>query len=223
MRKYVIIVAGGKGLRVGSELPKQFIPFQGKPVLMHTMQAFYQWNPNAWQILVLPRDHQPYWQMLCKELNCTIPHQIADGGKTRFHSVLSGLQWVDSDSLVAVHDGVRPFVAPEVISACFEEAACSGSAIPVLPMIESLRKTEDGKSMPVDRTLYHTVQTPQVFRSNLLQEAYQQSFTPLFTDDASVVEAMGTAIRMVPGNRENIKITDPFDLIIAEALFSNSN
>ncbi|MCD7978675.1 MAG: 2-C-methyl-D-erythritol 4-phosphate cytidylyltransferase [Tannerellaceae bacterium] len=223
MDKYVIIVAGGKGLRMGSDLPKQFIPFEGKPVLMHTLEAFYHWDTTVRQILVLPSDHQGYWQMLCEELKCKIPHQIATGGETRFHSVLSGLRFVHTDGLVAVHDGVRPFVTPDVISACFEEAERSGAAIPALPMIDSLRKKEKEESIPVDRSLYYTVQTPQVFRSDLLLESYKQTFSPVFTDDASVVEAMEHKIRMVPGNRENIKITDPFDLLVAGALFSKSN
>lgn len=228
MRKYVLIVAGGKGLRMGGDLPKQFIPLDGKPVLMHTLEAFYRWGSSAELVLVLPEDHQPYWKMLCREIGCKVPHRIANGGETRFHSVRNGLQFLSEEientsernekALVAVHDGVRPFVSPEVISACFEEAEKSGAAIPVIPMIDSLRETDANGSHPVDRSRYFAVQTPQVFRSDVLLKAYGQDFSPLFTDDASVVEAMGQSIRLVTGNRENIKLTTPFDLLIAKGL-----
>lgn len=228
MRKYVLIVVGGKGLRMGGDLPKQFIPLNGKPVLMHTLEAFYRWGSSAELVLVLPEDHQPYWKMLCREIGCKVPHRIANGGETRFHSVRNGLQFLSEEientsernekALVAVHDGVRPFVSPEVISACFEEAEKSGAAIPVIPMIDSLRETDANGSHPVDRSRYFAVQTPQVFRSDVLLKAYGQDFSPLFTDDASVVEAMGQSIRLVTGNRENIKLTTPFDLLIAKGL-----
>ena len=228
MRKYVLIVAGGKGLRMGGDLPKQFIPLEGKPVLMHTLEAFHRWDASAELVLVLPEDHQSYWNMLCREIGCKVPHRIANGGETRFHSVRNGLQFLSEEigntsgrnekALVAVHDGVRPFVSSEVIAACFDEAEKNGAAIPVMPMIDSLRETDEKGSHPVDRNRYFAVQTPQVFSSDLLLKAYEQEFSALFTDDASVVEAMGEAIHMVTGNRENIKITTPFDLLVAESL-----
>ena len=228
MNKYVIIVAGGKGLRMGGSLPKQFIPIEGKPILMHTLETFHRWDKEAKLILVLPADHQPYWQMLCRELNCRIPHNIVSGGETRYHSVKNGLQLIqeqlkdtdaETDTLIGVHDGVRPLVAPSVLTACFQEAQKTGAAIPTLPMIESLRERfDDGSSRPVDRSRYVTVQTPQVFQATLLRHAYEQPYTSLFTDDASVVEKMGHSISMVEGNRENIKITTPIDLEIAKAL-----
>lgn len=218
-KHYVLIVAGGKGLRMGNELPKQFIPLEGRPILMHTLERFNQWDAAADLLLVLPREHRSYWEMLCRELNCTIPHRIADGGETRFQSVQNGLALVDEPGLVAVHDGVRPFVSAEVITACFEEAEQNGAAIPVVPMIDSIREQyAEGQSRPVDRRRYLAVQTPQVFRSNLIKEAYRQPYTPAFTDDASVVEALGVEIHTVAGNRENMKITDPLDLLMAEAL-----
>ncbi|GHU83012.1 2-C-methyl-D-erythritol 4-phosphate cytidylyltransferase [Bacteroidia bacterium] len=218
-KQYVLIVAGGKGLRMGNELPKQFIPLEGRPILMHTLERFNQWDASADLLLVLPREHRSYWEMLCRELNCTIPHRIADGGETRFQSVQNGLALMDEPGLVAVHDGVRPFVSAEVITACFEEAEQNGAAIPVVPMIDSIREQyAEGKSRPVDRRRYLAVQTPQVFRSSLIKEAYRQPYTPAFTDDASVVEALGVEIHTVAGNRENIKITDPLDLLMAEAL-----
>lgn len=229
MRKQVLIVAGGKGLRMGGDLPKQFIPLEGKPVLMHTLETFYRWDHTAELLLVLPEEHQAYWQMLCREIGCKVPHEIANGGETRFHSVRNGLEFLaqkanplpgvtQEPSLIAVHDGVRPFVTPEVITACFEAAERDGAAVPVLPMIESVREWREDESHPVDRSRYFTVQTPQVFRSDLLLKAYEQPFSSLFTDDASVVEATGGKIKMVTGNRENIKLTTPFDLMIAEAL-----
>ncbi|MCC8155462.1 MAG: 2-C-methyl-D-erythritol 4-phosphate cytidylyltransferase [Tannerellaceae bacterium] len=220
MKKYVLIVAGGKGLRMGGELPKQFIPFQGKPVLMHTIEAFYQWDSTVEIILVLPVSHQSYWNMLCEELPFSIPHRIANGGETRFHSVRNGLEYVTEPGLVAVHDGVRPFVNSQVIKDCFKEASVKGAAIPVIPIIDSIRKKEKGRSFPVDRDKYCCVQTPQVFTTAILKEAYLQSYSSAFTDDASVVEAMGEEIFLTKGNRENIKITTPFDLLIAEAWFA---
>lgn len=233
MRRYVLIVAGGKGLRMGGDLPKQFIPLEGKPVLMHTLEAFHRWDASAELVLVLPEDHQPYWNMLCREIGCKVPHRIANGGDTRFHSVRNGLEFLSEEIknasegnekvLIAVHDGVRPFVSTEVIEACFDEAEKNGAAIPVMPMIDSLRETDEEGSHPVDRTRYFAVQTPQVFCSDLLLKAYNQEFSSLFTDDASVVEAMGETIRLVSGNRENIKITTPFDLIIAESLLIHAD
>lgn len=230
MKRYVLIVAGGKGLRMGGDLPKQFIPFNGKPVLMHTLEVFHAWDKSAVLVLVLPEEHQAYWRMLCEEIGCSVPHQVANGGETRFHSVRNGLEFLleetdlavetASDTLIAVHDGVRPFVPEEVITACFEKAGQDGTAIPVLPMVDSIRELDGEGSYPVDRSRYVSVQTPQVFRADILGKAYEQPFSPLFTDDASVVEAMGVPIRTVAGNRGNIKITTPFDLLVAKALFS---
>ena len=228
MRKYVLIVAGGKGLRMGGDLPKQFIPLEGKPILMHTLETFHRWDASAELILVLPEDHQPYWNMLCREIGCKAPHRIANGGETRFHSVRNGLQFLSDEIgkaseknekvLVAVHDGVRPFVAPEVISRCFAEAGASGAAIPVVPVVDSLRESTGESSRPVDRSRYQAVQTPQVFDYGLILKAYEQPYSGFFTDDASVVEAFGHMVKTVPGNRENIKITTPFDLLVAKAL-----
>lgn len=226
MNRYVIIVAGGRGLRMGGSLPKQFIPLEGKPVLMHTLETFHCWDATARLVLVLPADQQSYWAMLCREIGCRVPHTVATGGETRFHSVRNGLQAVralpgfsENEALVAVHDGVRPFVAPAVIESCFGEAERTGAAIPVLPLIESLReKLDDGSSRPVDRSRFVSVQTPQVFRATLLRDAYDQPYTPLFTDDASVIEAAGHPVALVDGNRENIKLTTPADLEMARAI-----
>jgi len=204
MKKYVLIVAGGKGLRMGHELPKQFIPLAGKPLLMHTLNVFYQWDPEAELLLVLPESHHSYWDMLCRELNFKIAHKVVTGGETRFHSVLNGLEEIQEQGMIAVHDGVRPFVTPEVITACFSEAMTSGAAIPVVSVVDSLRKREGENSSSVDRNIYCAVQTPQVFVSYLLKSAYKQPYSAIFTDDASVVEAAGGRISLVEGNRENV-------------------
>lgn len=222
MKKYVIIVAGGKGLRMGGEVPKQFLPIGGKPVLMRTVEAFYQTDAETGIVLVLPQEQQSYWKNLCCQYDFRIPYILADGGCTRFHSVRNGLQAIpdeDSDTLIAVHDGVRPFVSPRVIQECFEAATRWGAVVPVLDMVDSVRQlSEDGSSMAVDRSCLKLVQTPQTFRADILKNAYRQEFTERFTDDASVVEASGVSVALVSGNRENIKITTPFDLKIAEAL-----
>lgn len=222
MKKYVIIVAGGKGLRMGGEIPKQFLPIGGKPVLMRTVEAFYQTDTETGIVLVLPKEQQDYWKELCRQYDFRISYTLADGGRTRFHSVQNGLQAVPeegTDVLIAVHDGVRPFVSSQVIQACFDEATRQGAVVPVLDMVDSVRQlSADGSSMAVDRSRLKLVQTPQTFRADVLKRAYSQDFTELFTDDASVVEASGVSVALVPGNRENIKITTPFDLKIAEAL-----
>ena len=218
MKKQIIIVAGGKGLRMGGEIPKQFLPVNGKPVLMLTLETFYRFDPQIKIILVLPREQQAYWNELCVKYHFEIPYLLADGGETRFYSVKNGLSLVDDDGLIGVHDGVRPFVSQEVITHCFDAASTKEAAIPVIDVVETVRKIDGEQSVTVDRNNYKLVQTPQVFTSSLLKRAYNQEYSPLFTDDASVVEAMGIKVVLVPGNRENIKITTPFDMIIANAL-----
>jgi len=221
MKRGVIIVAGGQGLRMGNNPPKQFIPIHGKPILMYTLECFYQWDNEATLVVVLPEEHHNYWNMLLKELNCTIPHQIVKGGETRFHSVKNGLTQLDSCDLIGIHDGVRPLVSSNVIKACFKKAEGLGTAIPVIPLIETIRKHDKNSNHAVNRADYCIVQTPQVFRSDWLKEAYKQPYTVEFTDDASVVESTGKKIHLVTGNKENIKITSPLDLAIAEILLSN--
>lgn len=218
MKDYVIVVAGGKGLRMGGDIPKQFLPVKGKPVLMRTLEAFYAYNPHLVLILVLPVDQQMYWKELCAVYDFTLPHLIADGGETRFHSVKNGLALVDEEGLVGVHDGVRPFVSQEVIRTCYQEAARKEAVIPVVEVVETLRRLEESDSETVPRDRYRLVQTPQVFTASLLKQAYAQPYSPMFTDDASVVEAAGHTVHLTPGNRENIKLTTPFDLKVAEVL-----
>lgn len=219
--KYALIVAGGKGLRMGTDLPKQFLPIGGKPVLMRTIEVFYACDAEIQIILVLPRSQQEYWGQLCREYHFLLPHALADGGETRFHSVRNGLAMVKAPGLVGVHDGVRPFVSKEVISRCFDLAATQKAVIPVIDVVETVRHLEGEKSATVNREDYKLVQTPQVFDAQLLKQAYEQPYTSRFTDDASVVEALGLPIFLTPGNRENIKITTPFDLKIATALLDS--
>lgn len=218
MKKNVIIVAGGKGLRMGNDLPKQFIPIGGKPVLMRTIEAFYRFDPDINIILVLPVSHQDYWKNLCKEYNFTIEHAIANGGETRFHSVKNGLALV-TEGVVGVQDGVRPFGSVEMIKRCFDAAGEYPAVIPVIDSTDSLREVVDeDKSRIVDRSKIRLVQTPQVFDVNVLKKAYQTDFKEKFTDDASVVEAMGVDVHLVKGEVTNIKITMPLDLKIGELI-----
>ena len=215
----ILIVAGGRGTRMGGPQPKQFLELSGRPVLMHTLEAFDRWDASARLIVVLPEDQIDTWKRLCEAHVFGRIHRVVAGGETRFHSVRNGLGAVASNGLIAVHDGVRPLVAPSVIAACFAAAADGGAAVPVVPVVESVREVDaDGGSRPVDRTRLRVVQTPQVFRADVLRAAYRLPYDPRFTDDASVVEASGVAVRLVPGNRENIKLTTPMDLLLAEQL-----
>ena len=218
MKKYLIIVAGGKGARMGGNIPKQFMTVAGRPLLMHTLQRFHSVAPNVECILVLPEDHIVYWAVLCNQLHFELPHTVIEGGDTRFRSVKNGLDAITgNEGLVAVHDGVRPFPSAQLINEAYATAEKTGSAIPVLPPTESIREVDGAESRIVDRSRYRMVQTPQTFRLALLKEAYKQSYNELFTDDASVVEASGVKVTLIDGNRENIKITHRSDLPWAEA------
>lgn len=217
-----IIVAGGTGVRMGSEVPKQFIKLRGKPMLMHVIEVFARFGDLAEIILVLPHVHQEYWIKLCNEHDFKIPLKIVTGGSSRFHSVKNGLEMVSfNQGLVAVHDGSRPLVLPATIERVVAAAALTGAAIPVITPVESIRECSGSKSIARDRDNYRIVQTPQVFSISLLRSAYRQEYSPLFTDDASVVEAEGNEITLVDGNIENIKVTTPFDLVVAEALMKD--
>ena len=220
----VIIVAGGKGLRMGGDIPKQFLPVGGKPILMRTIDRFLQYDPMMQVVLVLPESQQDYWRSLCEQFHFSQPYTLANGGETRFHSVKNGLAKVSLDALlIGVHDGVRPFVSFETIQASYEEAARTEAVVPVIDVVETIRHQVDDKSVTVPRAEYKLVQTPQVFSAELLRKAYEQPYTEFFTDDASVVERFGHAVTLVPGNRENIKITTPFDLTIADALVTSNS
>jgi len=217
---YVIIVAGGKGLRMGSDIPKQFLPIGGKPVLMRTLERFRTYSDDLQIILVLPEAQQDYWRQLCEEYHFDVEYQLANGGQTRFHSVQNGLALVpdNAEGVVGVHDGVRPFPSIEVIRNCYETAKEKKAVIPVIPVVETVRHLENEGSVTVPRNDYRLVQTPQTFDIQLLKAANHQPYNDGFTDDASVVESYGHAITLVEGNRENIKITTPYDMKIAEVL-----
>ena len=213
-------MAGGKGLRMGSDIPKQFLPIGGKPVLMRTLERFREYSADLQIILVLPEAQQAYWQELCEKYDFKVKYQLANGGQTRFHSVQNGLALVpdDAEGVVGVHDGVRPFPSIEVIKNCYETARTAKAVIPVIPVVETVRHLEGDSSVTVPRGDYRLVQTPQTFDIQLLKAANRQPYNDGFTDDASVVESYGHAITLVEGNRENIKITTPYDLKIAEVL-----
>ena len=217
---YVIIVAGGKGLRMGSDIPKQFLPIGGKPVLMRTLERFWAYDDALQIILVLPEAQQAYWRELCGQYHFDVEYRLANGGQTRFHSVQNGLALVpdEAEGVVGVHDGVRPFPSIEVIRNCYETARTKKAVIPVIPVVETVRHLEGDKSVTVPRGDYRLVQTPQTFDIQLLKAANRQPYNDGFTDDASVVESYGFEITLVEGNRENIKITTPYDLKIAEVL-----
>jgi len=220
MTDYVIIVAGGRGLRMGSDVPKQFLPIGGRPVLMRTIERFREYSERLKIILVLPKEQQDYWKQLCKEYGFNIDYQLANGGETRFHSVSNGLALIADDEAgtVAIHDGVRPFVSLSVIDSCYDAAKTYGAAIPVTPVVETLRHV-NGSTVP--RNDYRLVQTPQTFDIQLLKKSYRQPYCDAFTDDASVAEHAGYKIHTVEGNRENIKITTPFDMIVGEGVLNS--
>lgn len=217
---YVIIVAGGKGLRMGSDIPKQFLPIGGKPVLMRTLERFRAYDDALQIILVLPEAQQAYWRELCRQYHFDVEYQLANGGQTRFHSVQNGLALVpdEAEGVVGVHDGVRPFPSIEVIRNCYATAREKKAVIPVIPVVETVRHLEGDKSVTVPRGDYRLVQTPQTFDIQLLKAANRQPYNDGFTDDASVVESYGFEITLVEGNCENIKITTPYDLKITEVL-----
>jgi 2-C-methyl-D-erythritol 4-phosphate cytidylyltransferase len=217
---YIIIVAGGKGLRMGSDIPKQFLPVGGKPVLMRTLERFREYAADLQIILVLPEAQQAYWHQLCEQYHFDVEYTLANGGQTRFHSVQNGLAKIPDDAIgvVGVHDGVRPFPSIEVISNCYATARVKKAVIPVIPVVETVRQLDGEQSRTVPRDAYRLVQTPQTFDIQLLKAANRQPYNDGFTDDASVVESFGYEITLVEGNRENIKITTPYDLKIAEVL-----
>jgi 2-C-methyl-D-erythritol 4-phosphate cytidylyltransferase len=218
VKRLALIVAGGSGTRMKSGIPKQFLPVNGRPVLMYTMEAFYQYDPDMQLILVLPENQNNAWKELCRMHRFNIPHDIGFGGSTRFHSVQRNVKDLPDDILVAVHDGVRPLVSAETIDRCFVAAEKYNNAVPCVDIPETMRKIIDNTSVQVDRTAYKLIQTPQVFHARILKIAYQQEYLEEFTDDAGVVEKAGYRIFLVEGNTENIKITFKKDLQLASSL-----
>ena len=218
MKKYVVLVAGGSGSRMKSAVPKQFLLLKGKPVLMHTIQQFYSWDTALEIIVVLPENQLDEWQILCSLHAFHINHQIVAGGPTRFHSVKNGLHVIKEAGLVGIHDGVRPLVNHTVLTEVYKSASILGNAVPSVPLNDSIRELSGTHSEARKRENYRLVQTPQCFHTNLIQKAYTVDYREEFTDCASVAEADGNKINLVDGNFENIKITTPSDILIAEAL-----
>jgi len=217
LNKYALIVAGGSGTRMNTNLLKQFIPLAGKPVLMHTIDCFIRFDTSVNIILVLPESQHEHWKKLCQEYGFDIPHTLVAGGETRFHSVRNGLSVLSGNGIVFIHDGVRPLVSSATLQRCLEGALAHGNAIPVVPVSESVRMVSGYNNSPVDREKLRLIQTPQTFNVSLIQSAYLAPFEPGFTDDASVLEKSGKEIFLTEGNRENIKITWPEDLLVAES------
>lgn len=220
--KYALIVAGGSGTRMGTEIAKQYLDIGGKPVLMHTLNQFFGLDPAILLLLVLPETDFSFWDDLCQKHRFTIPHQLVKGGKSRFASVRNGLDRIpDNSGLVAIHDGVRPFVEGQVIRKSYETAAEQGSAITVVPLKDSIREIQGpDKSVFRDRGQFRLVQTPQTFQVAKIKEAFAGGEKEIFTDDATVYEDMGWEVCLIPGNPENIKLTSPEDLDFADYLLT---
>jgi len=224
MKNSAIIVAGGSGTRMGAPLPKQYLEIGGKPILMHTLLRFHEFSSELNLILVIPMSDTDLWTNLCEKHNFSVPHKVVVGGNSRFQSVKNGLNALEAgQELVAIHDGVRPFVSVKVIKNSFDEAAISGSAIAVVPLKDSIRKVkEEGASIFQDRQHFRLVQTPQTFQVSKILRAFDTEERPIFTDDATVYEDMGWEVSLIPGNPENIKITTPEDLDYADYLLKKS-
>lgn len=223
MKRYAIIVAGGQGVRMGADRPKQFLEIGGKPILRHTIERFLAFDPAVEIVLVLPAAQKDWWRDYCRQHGFLERYSMVSGGITRFHSVQNALKYVGNDGIVAVHDGVRPFLRSDLLVRLFAAAETHRAVIPAVPVVESVRRMEgEAASVPVRRDGLMLVQTPQLFAASVLQEAYRQAFSTAFTDDASVVEAAGIPVHVVPGDRINLKITTPDDLQLAETLLTIS-
>jgi 2-C-methyl-D-erythritol 4-phosphate cytidylyltransferase len=223
MKEYALIVAGGKGTRIKSKIPKQFLELNGLPILMHTINAFFRYSENVNIILVLPQDDFDTWKTLCQKHNFNKPVLLQVGGDSRFQSVKNGLSGIPNEGLVAIHDGVRPLVSEDIIGASFRLAAVHQSAVAAVRLKESIRITDQDNTKAVDRSKFRLIQTPQTFQVKLIKEAYQMKEDPSLTDDASVAEHAGHIISLFEGSYENIKITTPEDLIVAEALMNKKS
>ena len=216
-KKYLLVMAGGSGSRMGADCPKQFLEIGGKAILQLTIERFLEAEPDLKVVVVLPKEHIDTWKQYCHSRNFFCPQTLVSGGITRFHSVRNGLEKVPEGALVAVHDAVRPLISAELVRTLYAAAEVSGAVVPTVPVVDTI-KSLDG--IYVDRSRLLSVQTPQIFRSELLKEAYRQPYNTSFTDDASVVEAAGETVDYVSGERFNIKITTPDDLVLCNALMS---
>lgn len=216
IKQYAIIVAGGAGRRMKSETPKQFLLLNGKPMLMYSITAFRSHSPEIEIIVVLPQGKPDFWQRLCEKHQFKIKHKFVTGGKTRFESVKNGLELVGEDGYVAIHDGARPVVSPNLIKSCFDTAMKKGNALPVVEISDSVRVVDPVRSKPIERSDIRICQTPQVFHCSEIKNAYKQSYKKEFTDDASVLESAGHHVFLTPGQPQNIKVTTAIDFLIAE-------
>jgi 2-C-methyl-D-erythritol 4-phosphate cytidylyltransferase len=217
-QEYALIVAGGKGTRIKSSTPKQFLELLGLPILMHTLNAFYRYSEKIKVILVLPEDDFVIWEDLCMKHHYTKPYSLQKGGETRFQSVKNGLSLIEGDGLVAIHDGVRPLISEDIIGASFRLAAVHKSAVAAVRLKDSIRMTDQDSTKAMDRSSFRLIQTPQTFETAMIRKAYEIREESSLTDDASVAEKAGIKISLFEGSYENLKITTPEDLIIAEAL-----
>ncbi len=223
IKKYAVLVAGGKGMRMGNALPKQFLPLCGKPVLAHSVKTFVNALPGVHIILVLPAGQFSYAQIVLQSLTEPVDVEIVAGGETRFHSVQNGLNAIDGEGIVFVHDGARPLASKELILRCLQQAIEKGSAIPAIPVTDSIRMVDEDESSPISRDNLRIIQTPQTFRTEVIIPAFKQAYDAAFTDEATVVEAYGTPVFLTPGERSNIKVTTPEDMVIAEALLKHQS
>lgn len=223
VREYALVVAGGKGTRIPGTMPKQFLPLNGRPILLHTLDAFHRYNPQLPVVLVLPADDRDTWMRIRREHQVYNPITLVDGGETRFQSVRNGLNAISGEGLVAIHDGVRPLISEDIIGASFRLAAAHKTAIAAVRLKESIRMTDQDTTRAVDRSRYRLIQTPQTFDLSLIRKAYQQKEDATMTDDASVAERAGFSISLFEGSYENIKITTPEDLVVAEALLKQKS
>ena len=221
MNNYTIIVAGGTGSRMKGELPKQFMLLNGKPVILYSIEAFYSYDPSVQIILVIHPSYLSLWKKMISEFRISIPFKVAEGGPTRFDSVKNGLKLIEDDGFVAVHDAARPVINADFLRKLFLAATTHGSAIPVVPLTDTVRIIDGDTSHQQDRAFLRAVQTPQVFKISDLQRAYTQPYQPVFTDDGSVMEAAGFPVHLTEGRPENIKITHLQDITVAEALIKN--
>ncbi|HRN54958.1 MAG TPA: 2-C-methyl-D-erythritol 4-phosphate cytidylyltransferase [Agriterribacter sp.] len=222
MKKYAVIVAGGNGTRMGGLVPKQFLQLKGRPVVWHTLETFLRAFDDLRIILVAPSGFMEEGRQLVQQTTAPLRIQVVAGGATRFHSVQNGLKKIDETSVVFVHDGVRCLVTENLIRRCYYQALDKGSAIPAVAVSDSIRMKEGNGTRPVNRSLLLAVQTPQTFRSEIILPAFEQPYSEAFTDEATVAETAGHEVFIIEGEKENIKITLPADLVIAEQLFGKS-
>lgn len=225
MEKFAVIVAGGKGVRMNSAIPKQFLPLLEKPVLYYSINAFINAFHDIHIILVLPEEQLSYAQMVLSCFDERIDATIVTGGETRYHSVQNGLKAIEKDAVIFVHDGVRPLLTTDLIRRCYKQALTRGSAVPAMRIAESVRMVNDAddSSEAIDRDLLCSIQTPQTFRSDIILPAFKQPYHTAFTDEATVVESNGMNVYLIEGERRNIKVTTPEDMIIAEAFLKTDN